>query len=109
MKNFIFLAIFIVLSSAVSATAQEPVTISKEAAIKCLENSDKVIAFEIEITAKDKAISDLKDEITRLKIEFAKSAQRASDLEQQQIADREFYKFVIQNLKRPNKYGINLF
>lgn len=110
MKKLIFIATFIILSSCNYAYAQTAdVTISKEAAIKCLEAGDKVIALTDEIKIKDKAIADLKDEINRLKIEMAKSAQRATDLELQQVADRAVIEFLLKNTKARSKFGLIVF
>lgn len=112
MKKLFFIATFIILSScnyAYGQVVEQTVTISKEAAIKCLETGDKVIALTDEIKIKDKAVADLKDEINRLKIELAKSSTRATDLEQQQVADRAVIEFLLKNTKTRNKFGLIVF
>ncbi len=66
MKNLIIYTILILafFSAATAQTAQiETVSISKEAAITCLENSDKAAALTDELKVKNKSIEDLKDEL----------------------------------------------
>lgn len=112
MKKLIFIATFIILSScnyAYGQIVEETVTVTKSAAIKCLQTGDKVIALTDEIRVKDKSVSDLKEEINRLKTELAKSAQRASDLEAQQVADRAVIEFLLKNTKTRNKFGLIVF
>ncbi len=77
MIKHIFIALLLCGAFCITAQAQtatptpETVTISKEAAIKCLENGDKVKALEAEAKANAQAIADLKALIGDLKATIA--------------------------------------
>lgn len=85
------------------------VTISREAAVKCLENADKLAAIEAESAAKDKAIADLKAIIADIKIELAKLSGEKTQLETTLVRYNALIDILIKNA-RPKKVGlINLF
>lgn len=116
MKLRTWLHIFVALAAfAVTSAAQTPeptpttITISREAAVKCLENADKLAAIEAESAAKDKAIADLKAISADLKIEIAKLSGEKTQLEATLVRYNALIDILIKNA-RPKKIGlINLF
>jgi hypothetical protein len=109
-KQFLILALLI-LAGALTAHAQtgETVTISKEAAVKCLQDSDRVKALETENAALKQALDDEKKLYTDLKVDFAKVSGEKSQLEADRVRWTAVIDVLIKN-SRPKKVGlINLF
>lgn len=103
----------IILAAAGNASAQTPtptppegdITISRAAAVKCLADADRVQALEAEIAVKNKAIEDLKAEITRLQQQFIEASTNASALKQQAVRDAAIIELLLK-YARPKKIGI---
>lgn len=110
LRTWIFIfALFVIFAVNSSAQTPETVTISREAAVKCLENADKLAAIEAESAAKDKAIADLKAISADLKIELAKISGEKTQLEATLVRYNALIDILIKNA-RPKKVGlINLF
>lgn len=106
MKILIATAILI-LAGAATANAQqsETVTITREAAIKCLQDSDKLKAVEAEVAAKDQAIEDYKKLVTDLKVELAKAVGEKTGSEQMVVRLTAIIDFMLKN-GRTKKYGV---
>ena len=106
MKKLILLIAITFLGSCNYAYAQtETVCISREAAVKALQDSDTVKAQADELKAKDQAIDDLKKIITDLKVSLAQMSGEKSQLE----ADRVRWTAVLDLLiksARPKKNGL---
>jgi hypothetical protein len=103
------------LIGAVTANAQECpspsgcVTITREAALKAIQDGDTVKAQATELAVKDKAIADLKDELDKMRIEFTRASSEATALKQQQVRDAAIIELLLK-YTRPKKIGlINLF
>lgn len=112
MKLRTWLHIFVVsVAFAGVSHAQTPeptpatVTISREAAVKCLENADKLAATEAESAAKDKAIADLKAIAADLKIELAKLSGEKTQLEATLVRYNALIDILIKSA-RPKKIGL---
>lgn len=85
------------------------VLITREAALKALDDADKVKAQEAEIKVKDQAIAGLKTELNNVRVEFARASGELSGLKQNAVQDRAIIEILLKNA-RPKKFGlINLF
>ena len=90
-------------------TPQNCVLITREAAIKALKDSDRVIALEAEIKVKDAAFDAQKDLLNQMRIEFAEKSGENTALKQNAVQDRAIIDILLKNV-RPKKIGlINLF
>lgn len=111
MIKHIFIALLLCGAFCMAAQAQtatptpETVTISKEAAIKCLENGDKVTALEAEVKANAQAIADLKALISDLKANMAGLTGEKTQLEATLVRYDKILEFLLKN-GRIKKYGI---
>jgi hypothetical protein len=86
MKKLILLIAITILGSCGYAHAQtETVCISREAAVKALENADTVKAQADELKAKDQAIDDLKKIIVDLKVSLAQMSGEKTQLEADRV------------------------
>lgn len=117
-KRLVFLTIFIAFCGGISAFGQAPtptpsdastVTISRAAAIKCLEDSDTVKAQAKELTAKDQAINDLKAIISDLKVELAKTTGENTALKSAAVRTDAIIDALLRNYKARNKFGLLVF
>ena len=107
------LILFCLLFLAYAAQAQCPspngcVTITREAAIKALQDSDTVKAQATEIAAKDKAISDLKTELESIRREYVAASSEASALKQQAVRQDAIIDLLLKSA-RPKKTGLIVF
>lgn len=91
--------------SQTAAPTPETVTISREAAVKCLENADRLKAVEAESATKDAAIADLKAMIADLKIEFARVSGEKTQLETTLVRYNALIDILIKSA-RPKKIGL---
>lgn len=92
-----------------AAYSQDTVTISRDAALKCLTDSDTVKAQATEITVLKQAISDHKDVQTNLKIELAKMSGEKTGAEQMNVRLTAIVDILLKSV-RPKKIGlINVF
>lgn len=117
MRNWLIVAAFIAVIGCNFANGQTPdptptpetVTISREAAVKCLENGDKLTAMAAESKAKDAAIADLKALVADLKATIAGLSGEKTQLEATLVRYNALIDILIKN-SRPKKIGlINLF
>lgn len=87
-----------------SVVAQEcpadMVCITRAAAIQAVENADKVKALEAEGKAKDQAIADQKEVITKLKVEYAEKVGENIALKQNAVSDREIINILIKGQRK---------
>jgi hypothetical protein len=106
MRTFklLFTILFISLVFVVGANAQEcpqdKVCISREAAIKAVENADKVIALEADIKAKETAIAQFRDELNKIRIEFASVSGENTALKQYAVSDRAIIDLLLKSVKK---------
>jgi len=85
------------------------VCITKTAAIKALQDSDKVIALEAENAVLRQAVADHKDIETNLKIELGKMSGELTGSQQMNVRQTAIIDVLLKNV-RPKKIGlINLF
>lgn len=112
-KNLILIAGFIIAAS-VGVCGQPDcpptlVCISREAALKALADADRVKALEAEIKVKDDAVASFRDELNKMRIEFARVSGEATALKTNAIRDAAIIELLLK-YARPKKFGlINLF
>jgi phage shock protein A len=85
------------------------VCISREAAIKSLQDADTVEAQKKQIAVLDQAILDLKAEIVKAQIELAKVVGEKTGLEKNAIRDAAIIEMLLQNVKKKRNAFITLF
>lgn len=103
--SILFITLFFACAAAAQTVTPATVTISKEAAVKCLENADRAKALETEVAAKDTAIDDLKKVITDLKTELAKTTGQLTGEQQQNVQNRAIIELLLK-YARPKKNGV---
>lgn len=91
--------------SQTAAPTPETVTISREAAVKCLENADRLKAVEAESATKDAAIADLKGIIADLKVEIARLTGEKTQLETTLVRYNALLDLLVKSV-RPKKIGL---
>ncbi len=87
----------------------DTVTITREAAIKCLTDSDQVKADAIEIAALKKAVEDYKSLVNDLKVELGKTAGENMQLKSSAVRADAIIDLLLKNTKARNKYGLIVF
>lgn len=105
MKKIILLTVF-VLGLAISASAQDCpspqgcVLVTREAALKALADSDRVVALEAEIKVKDQALVDQKKITDDMRIEFARVSGENTALKQNAVSDRAIMEILVKNSRK---------
>lgn len=115
-KPVIFIALCLAVAcgargvQAQSATECPPdkVCISREAALKALADADRVKALEAEMKVKDAAIDSFKDELNKMRIEFARVSGEATGLRTQAARDAAVIELLLK-YARPKKFGLLVF
>ena len=97
---FVISLVIFVGSSLAQECPQNLVCISREAAIQAVENADKVKALEAEGKAKDQAIADQKEVITKIKIEYAEKVGEVTALKQNAVENRAIISLLLQQTRR---------
>jgi peptidoglycan hydrolase CwlO-like protein len=112
MKRTILFSLFflIVLLGAFASSVQgqcpaDKVCISRETALKALADADRVKALESEIQVKDKAIEDFRDELNKMRIEFARVSGEATALKTNAVRDAAIIELLLK-YARPKKFGV---
>jgi hypothetical protein len=83
----------------------DAVCITRDAALKALADADRVKALEAELKVKDDAYAAQKDELNRVRVEFANVSGELSGLKQNAVQDRAIIEILIKNA-RPKKFGL---
>lgn len=110
MKKLCFVFIFCLFGAASVVRAQaesagagcpaDKVCISREAALKAVENAETVKAQAVQIEALKKAIDDEKDVANALKIQFAEKSGENTALKQNAVADRAIIELLLKSVKK---------
>ena len=77
-------------------------------ALKALEDADARKALEAQVKTQDDAIAGYKDELEKIRIEFARASGELTALKQNAVSDRAIIEILIK-YARPKKIGLNLF
>lgn len=83
----------------------ETVTISREAAVKCLETGDKLAAVEAELKSKDQAIADMRALVNDMRVEIAKLTGEKTQLESTLVRYNAVIDLLLKSV-RPKKIGL---
>lgn len=106
MKKLLFISILILtFSFAVCAQDEKKVEILQSTADKCSRCFDESEALKNEIVVKDKAIEDLKKEITRLQIELGKTVGELVGEKSISVQQRAIIEVLLKSV-RPKKIGL---
>lgn len=111
MKVLITLSIILFASTFAYSQTECPqgfVCITPEAAKAALVAGDTVKAQAVELAAKDKAIADLKDELNKMRVEYAEARGELTALRQNSVSDRAIITAMIPML-RQKVVGIKIF
>ncbi len=103
-KTWLFTLIFAFPIMAYSQDCQtEPqkcVLVSREVAIKALEDSDKVKALESHVKTLETALNDQKTETNKIRFEFAECKGQNTGLQQNAVENRAIITVLLQNVKK---------
>lgn len=108
MKWLLLICLFAFPAIVGAQTVQCPpdmVCISREAAMKALENADRVKALEAELAVKSKAIDDLKILLADMRVQYAECRGESTILKQRAVSDAAMIE-LLSKLVRPKKIGI---
>lgn len=99
---FIFGLYHVAVYSQTAATdcPADKVCITREAAIKALQDADKVTALEAELKSKDTAITGLRDLLNKARIEFAAASGENTALKQTAVQDRAIIDLLLKGQKK---------
>lgn len=84
------------------------ICLPRAVAVKALEDADVRKALEAQVKAQDAAIAGYKDELEKMRIEFARASGENTALKQNAVSDRAIIQILVQ-YARPKKIGLNLF
>ena len=76
------------------------VCISREAAIKALQDSDRVKALEAEMVVKDQAIADLKKLLDDIRLELARTSGQLTGEQQTNVQNRAIIDLLLKSAKK---------
>ena len=78
-------------------------------AVKALEDADARAALEKQVKAQDDAIAGYKDELEKIRIEFARVSGELTATKQTQVRDAAIIEMLLQNVKKKRNAFITLF
>jgi hypothetical protein len=108
-KGLIIIAL--VLTTCIVGYAQstdcpvDKVCISPEAARKGINDASENVALKAQAAATEKALSDMRDELNKMRIEFASKVGENTALKQNAVQDRAIIEVLLKSI-RPKKIGI---
>lgn len=115
MKNLLLVILLVIFCGIFRDAAAQTVTdcthpsgcvvISRDAAIKALEDADARKALEAEVKTKDQAIADFRDLLNKMRIEFAEKSGENTALKQNAVSDRALIEILVK-FARPKKIAL---
>jgi hypothetical protein len=99
----IFLLLFCGTFHVAGQTVECPVDkvcITRDAAIKAINDGDMVVAQKAEIAVKDQAIADLKELLNKMRIEYAEARGELTAVKQNAVSDRAIIDILIKGQKK---------
>lgn len=112
MKRIVLFSILAVCTGAFASSAHAQVNcpesfvcITREAAMKALADSDRVKALESEVKVKDTAVEDMRAELNRMRVEFARVSGEATALRTNAVRDAALIELLMK-YARPKKFGL---
>jgi len=88
-----------------STTPEKCVLITREAAIRALQDSDRVKALEKENLTLTEALNAIKVELNKIRVEYAEKVGENTALKQNAISDRSIIEILLKSAK-PKKFGL---
>ena len=97
---FVALLIGAMTANAQTECPPDKVCITREAALKAIQDGDTVKAQAGQIDTLNKAISDLKDALNKMRVEFATASGENTQLKQQQVRDAAIIELLLKSTKK---------
>jgi len=88
-----------------STAPEKCVLITREAAIRALQDSDRVKALEKENLTLTEALNAIKVELNKIRVEYAEKVGENTALKQNAISDRSIIEILLKSAK-PKKFGL---
>lgn len=88
-----------------STAPEKCVLITREAAIRALQDSDRVKALEKENLTLTEALNAIKVELNKIRVEYAEKVGENTALKQNAISDRAIIEILLKSAK-PKKFGL---
>ena len=88
-----------------STSPEKCVLITREAAIRALQDSDRVKALEKENLTLTEALNAIKVELNKIRVEYAEKVGENTALKQNAISDRAIIEILLKSAK-PKKFGL---
>lgn len=88
-----------------STTPEKCVLITREAAVRALQDSDRVKALEKENLTLTEALNAMKVELNKIRVEYAEKVGENTALKQNAINDRAIIEILLKSAK-PKKFGL---
>ena len=88
-----------------STAPEKCVLITREAAVRALQDSDKVKALEKENLTLTEALNAIKVELNKIRVEYAEKVGENTALKQNAISDRAIIEILLKSAK-PKKFGL---
>ena len=91
---------FALTAAAQSDCPPDKVCLSREAALKAIADADRMKALEAEIKVKDQAILDIKDELNKMRMEFARVSGEATALKTNAVRDAAIIELLLKQTRK---------
>jgi len=88
-----------------STAPEKCVLITREAAVRALQDSDRVKALEKENLTLTEALNAIKVELNKIRVEYAEKVGENTALKQNAISDRSIIEILLKSAK-PKKFGL---
>ena len=88
-----------------STSPEKCVLITREAAVRALQDSDRVKALEKENLTLTEALNAIKVELNKIRVEYAEKVGENTALKQNAISDRSIIEILLKSAK-PKKFGL---
>jgi len=88
-----------------STAPEKCVLITREAAVRALQDSDRVKALEKENLTLTEALNAMKVELNKIRVEYAEKVGENTALKQNAISDRSIIEILLKSAK-PKKFGL---
>ena len=98
--TFLMLAVGLTVTNAQTECPADKVCLSPEAARAAIVAGDTVKAQQIELAAKEKAIADMRDELNKMRIEFARTSGELTATKQNAVSDRAIIELLLKSTKK---------
>ena len=94
------IAIFLLLIAMCGPAEAQDVSITREAAIKAVENAERVTALEKENDILKQAFADIKDQINKVMVDLARVSGENTILKQTAVKDAAMIELLVKSVKK---------